>query len=231
MKIAILLFSVFISISNIVAQSDNDIKYKTIYSQNFSSSKSLDDFEFADASKWIISKNGKSGKTLKCMGQGSYTNEFGGPSVITILKNIEVGDFVLELDVQQNGKDFDALDFCVLYGIKDQSHYNYAQVSAKADKDNHNIFVLNASAPKRVGDKLEEGVLWGVDEWHHIKVERNMNEKTVKVYFNDKLIIEIPNDDSQLGYIGFGSTKSALKMDNIKLSAPSFNQSQTTIFE
>ncbi len=230
MKTALLLFSAIIYISNIVAQSDSNVKYKTIYAQNFNSSKSIDDFEFADASKWIISKNGKTGKTLKCTGPGSYSNPLQGPSVLTILKNIEVGDFVLELDVQQNGKDFGLLDFCILYGIKDANHYNYAQISAKADKDNHNIFTLNGSEPIRIGEKLDQGVLWGVDEWHHVKVERNMTEKSVKVYFNEQLIIETPNDISDYGFIGFGSTKSALKMDNIKLSAPSFNQNQTTIF-
>ncbi len=138
---------------------------------------------------------------------------------------------MLEVDIQQNGKDYGTLDFCVLYGITDSTHYNFAQISAKADKNNHNIFVLNASEPQRLCNKLEKGVLWGIDEWHHIKVERKQNEKTVKVYFNDDLIFETQKDESQNGLIGFGSTKSALKMDNIKLSAPTFNQSQITIFK
>lgn len=231
MKTAFLLLIITLSLSlEIKAQSEKESKYKTIYSQSFSSDKSTKDFEFSDESKWLISKNGKSGKSLKCLGQGEYKNAHGGPSVVAVLKSFEVSDFVLEMDIQQNGKDYGLLDFCIFFGIKDREHYCYAQIAADADKHKHNIFMIDGDQPKRIGQKHNEGVIWGINKWHHVKVERNKEEKKVKVYFNDELILESNEDPLMEGFIGFGSSSSALKVDNIKLIAPEFDESNTTVF-
>jgi len=230
MKKAFLLLSFSIFVITSFAQSKKEGKVKTIYSQGFNNDKSTRDFEYTDASKWLISKKGKSGKSLKCLGKGQYVDANGGPSIMAILKNIEVKDFELELLVQQNGKNFDLLDFCIFYGIKDSLHYSYAQIAGHADKNTHNIFQVDATKPQRLCDKQNKGIRWGVDEWHKVKVVRNTSNQSLKVYFNDELILQTNEDTITSGYIGFGSTKSAIKVDNIKLMATDYTNNTTTIF-
>ncbi len=230
MKTAFSLLIALLYITNLVSQNKEEVKYKTIYSQNFSKSKSTDDFEFSDASKWLISKNGKSGKSLKCLGEGEYKNAHGGPSVVAVLKGIELDDFILEMEVVQKGTDYGLLDFCVFFGIQDVEHYCYAQIAGKADKKTHNIFMIDGAKPKRIGEKHNEGVIWGVNKWNHIKIERSKQDKIVKVYFNEELVLETADDPFMTGLVGFGSSSSALKVDNIKISAPSFIESDKNIF-
>lgn len=212
------------------AQNKDDVKYKTIYDQSFSSSKSTNDFEFSDESKWLISKKGKPGKSLKCLGEGEYSNVHGGPRVVAVLKHIELDDFVLEMDVVQRGQDYSLLDFCLFFGIQDVEHYCYAQIAGKADKSTHNIFMIDGDKPKRIGQKHNNGVIWGINQWHHVTLKRSKADKLVQVFFNDELVLETSDEPFMTGLVGFGSSSSALKIDNVKISAPSFIESDKSIF-
>ena len=230
MRTSLLFVLLFLGLS-IAIQAQNDFKdYKIVYSQAFSKDKSMNSFEFSDASKWLISKNGYPGKTLKCLGVGNYTNALGGPSVLAILKGFEFEDFVVEMDVVQDGKDFSLLDFCIFFGVKDSLNYCYAQIASKADKKSHNVFMVNGEKPKRVGMPNKDGVIWKMKEWQHIRMERTSADKLVKVYLDEELVLECADELFDAGLIGFGSTRSALKVDNFKVSAPSHKTNTNTFF-
>jgi hypothetical protein len=213
-----------------LAQSDVPKDYKVVYSQGFNNDKATNDFEFSDASKWLISKNGKPGKSLKCLGTGAYASNHEGPSVVALLKGFELKDFVIEMDVVQNGKDFNLLDFCVFFGVKDKNNYCYAQIASKADRKSHNVFRVDGDKPVRLGQVNENGVIWRMNEWQNVRLERSSSDKLIKVYFDGQLVFQSTDENIEEGLIGFGSTSSALKIDNIKLSAPAFETSTQTIF-
>ncbi|WP_439181980.1 hypothetical protein [Carboxylicivirga taeanensis] len=231
MKIASLTFLFALCLSTVVKAQSTDFKdYKVVYSQGFNKDKSTDDFEFSDASKWLISKNGKPGRSLKCLGAGDYTSAHAGPSIVAVLKNIELKDFVIEMDVVQNGKDFNLLDFCIFFDIVDTSQYCYAQIAGKADKDSHNVFMVNNDKPKRLGKVNGDGVIWRIKDWHQLRIERSTFTKTIKVYFDEELVLDVPDESNNKGLIGFGSTNSAIKIDNLKVSAPAYETISKTIF-
>ena len=226
----IIFLSFFISCVSVFAQNDAFEAYNVVYSQNFSKEKCLHDFDFSDASKWLISKNGVTGKALKCLGQGSYESKYNSPSVMAVLKAFELKDFVLEMDVMQNGKDYSLLDFCIFFGIKDADHYCYAQLANKADKKNHNLFTVDGAKPQRMSSSANKGVFWGMTKWQHIRMERTLSDKKVKVYFNGQLIFEISDESFLSWHVGFGSTNSAVKIDNFKLSAPTSRSNEKSFF-
>jgi len=228
--IQILFFLIPITFIHCVAQDDAFKSYQEVYSQSFSKEKSIKAFDFSNESKWLISNNGKSGKALKCLGAGSYQCSHGGPAIVAVLKAYELSDFVLEMDVMQNGKDYSLLDFCIFFDIKDTAHYCYAQLASKADKKTHNIFMVDGEKPKRMGASLEDGIVWGMKQWQYVRMEHVASSKTVKVYFNDKLVFELSSDRFLSGHIGFGSTNSAIKIDNFKLRAPSYKTNEKTFF-
>jgi len=226
----ITLLSLLISNLALYAQDDAFKEYKEIYSQSFSKEKSVNDFDFSDESKWLISKNGESGKALKCLGTGDYKSQYEGPAIVAVLKAFELKDFVLEMDVTQNGKDYNLLDFCIFFGIKDTAHYCYAQLASRADKKKHNLFMVDGAKPKRMGASLDKGVIWGMKKWQHIRMERTSSDKKVKVYFNDQLVFDISDEAFTSGHIGFGSSNSAIKIDNFKLSAPTYQTNEKSFF-
>ena len=93
-------------------------------------------------------------------------------------------------DIMQNGKDFNSLDLCFFFGVVSDSSYCYAQIADKADKQKHAIFSLNSQKITRISKRLESGVIWGYNKWHHIKIERLTALNTVKVYYDDVLLYE-----------------------------------------
>ncbi len=212
------------------AQSKAFKDYKVVYSQGFNKDSSTDDFDFSDASRWLISKNGKPGKTLKCLGKGAYESDHEGPAIVAVLKDYELKDFVVEMDVVQNGKDFNLLDFCVFFDIKDSQNYCYAQVASTADKKSHNVFAVNGDKPNRLGQVNDKGIIWQINEWHHVRLERITASKLVKVYFDGQMVLEVPDESTGKGHIGFGSTHSAIKIDNFKVSAPAYQTNSKTFF-
>jgi hypothetical protein len=205
------------------AQTDTEAfkSFKTVYSQGFSKDKCIKEFDFTNEDKWLISKVGKTGKSLKCIGTGSYESGYYGPNIMAFLKDYELEDFVLELDVIQNGKDYSLLDFCIFFDIKDAEHFCYAQLSNIANKKTHNLFMVNGDKPQRLGKSFEKGIVWPLNKWQHIKVVHWGSKNQIEVYMNDQLIFEANNDAFTNGHIGFGSFKSAIKVDNLKVSAPS----------
>ncbi|WP_430811458.1 MULTISPECIES: hypothetical protein [unclassified Carboxylicivirga] len=225
------LLFIFTSLCLTKAQDKAEKDYKVVYSQSFSKSKSCDDFHFSDTPKWLISKNGKSGKSLKCLGSGDYKAPHEGPSVMAILKNIKLEDFIVEMDVVQNGKDFNLLDFCIFFGMQDTAHYAFAQIAGHADKDTHNVFVMDGDKRRRIGEVNDKGVIWRLNEWQNIRMECMASENSVKVYFDDELVMESRGEAFRSGFIGFGSTSSALKVDNFKVSAPAFETEEASIFQ
>ncbi|MCG8580724.1 MAG: DUF1080 domain-containing protein [Bacteroidales bacterium] len=232
MRISHCLLLIVIGFSTLTSAQTKAYKdYKVVYSQGFSKDKSTKDFSFSDASKWIISKNGKPGKSLKCLGSGDYKSSHEGPVVVAVLNDFELSDFVVEMDVVQNGKDFSLLDFCIFFGIKDTEHYCYAQIASKADKKSHNVFMVKGDKPKRVGSVNEKGVIWKMKEWQHIRMERTVDDKQIKVYFNGELVLQCTDEAFDSGHIGFGSSNSALKIDNLKISASTFETNSKTFFE
>lgn len=223
----------FISIlffSGSLAQMDLPKDYKAVINESFGKDKDLKQFEFSDQSQWLISKVGKPGRSMKCNGQGSYKDVNGGPAILALLKGYEFEDFVMELSMVQNGRDFNLLDFCIFFGVKDKDHYCYAQLASKADRKSHNVFEVKGDKPARLGELLEEGVIFGHNQWNQIRIERLVSAKTLKVYFNDKLVLETSDEPFMAGRIGFGSTKSAIKIDNLKVWAPSYTEVESSIF-
>ncbi|TAJ12050.1 hypothetical protein DMA11_14285 [Marinilabiliaceae bacterium JC017] len=202
--------------------------YKVVYSQGFSKEKDLKDFEFTDRDRWLVSQNGKSGKCLKCLGKGNYVSAHAGPEIMAVLKGYEWTDFVMELDVMQNGKDYSLLDICILFGIKDADHFYYAQLASRADRKSHNVFVMKGDKPQRIGTCHNKGVIWGINKWHHVRVERLQATKTVRVFLNDELVLETDSDPFEPGLIGFGSFDDACKVDNLRIWAKEYNEVSTT---
>jgi len=213
-----------------VAQKDIPKNFKIVVSEGFSNDKALRSYEFSDPSQWLISKVGRPGKSIKCNGAGNYENAHGGPAILALLKGYEFEDFILELDMVQNGTDFNLLDFCVFFGVQDKDQYCYAQIASKADRKSHNVFMQDGAKPVRVEEPNTKGVVWKHKEWNKIRVERLVSAKTLKVYFNKVLVLESTQEPFMAGQVGFGSTASAIKVDNLKIWAPAYNETADSVF-
>ncbi|MCK5861381.1 MAG: hypothetical protein KAH38_02780, partial [Candidatus Hydrogenedentes bacterium] len=100
--------------------------YALVYEQDFSAENALQDFEMSDPKTWR--KGEEEGKHFLELfkGTGDYTPEVRSPRSIALLSSLQVGDFILELDVEStdilNGAHRDA---CFFFGAKNPSNFYY----------------------------------------------------------------------------------------------------------
>jgi hypothetical protein len=194
--------------------------YAAVYEQDFGQSAGIDDFLFSDPEAWRIGEvagNPCLALTTACRYKPPHTS----PKGIAVLATPAVGSFVLEADLMQTGREYSHRDMCVFFGVRDASHYYYAHIASRADDVSHQIHIVDGAARRPIATARSEGVKWGQDQWHRVRVERNIDSGIVKVYFDDLENPVLTARDTTFGdgFVGFGSFDDVGRVDNVCLWA------------
>jgi hypothetical protein len=195
--------------------------YILVYQQNFSSVAALKDFIFSSPGSWKISTF-KDNRFLECNNLSRYTPVFPSPAIIAIINHHILGEFILEADLMIPGTDQEEKDLCILFSVKDSLRYYYIQMASLANDSTYGIFLVKNAPRRRVSDWQTEGITWGNQKWHRVRVVRNIVNRSVSVYFDDMIHPVMTSRDPELvmGYLGFGTFNSQCCIDNIKIWAP-----------
>ncbi|WP_210416890.1 hypothetical protein [Echinicola soli] len=196
--------------------------YSLIYEQDFTEKEAIDEFEMTDQRAWDLTVE-KAGYALAISQQSDYSPPFRSPFNIAMIKSVSVGSFILEADLQQTGKEYGHRDLCIFFGMKDPANFYYTHIASKPDPHAHNIFLVNDAPRVAIGKKINGGINWGsTEQWHKVKVIRNLEDHSIKVYFDDMTtpIMETTDNHFNIGHIGFGTFDDIGKFDNIKIWAP-----------
>jgi hypothetical protein len=206
--------------------------YRLVYSQSFDNDKAIDDFLFTNSDKWLLNKSDENSPTLEFLGPGEYQPKVRSPYIIGLLGNYMFGDFILEADMLQTGKDYGHRDMCLFFGFRDPSHFYYVHLATKADPNAHNIFIVNDKPRIAIAKKTTDGIDWGRDLWHKVRLERDTRDGTIKVYYDEMTSPIMVGQDKTfgLGYVGFGSFDDSGQIDNIKIWAPDSVEKKATFF-
>lgn len=217
---------------SLLAQSSIPEGYSLVYSQDFESPQSLRDFEMTDEKAWKISA-GKTGNSLELFGKSDYKARVRSPFNIAVLKNLVVGDFVLEADLSQTGKEYGHRDLCLFFGITNSTNFYYVHIASKADNNANNIFLVNDEPRTNIALKTTEGTNWGeTNSIHKVRIERDIEKGSIKVFFDDLStpIMEANDTHFMEGRIGFGSFDDTGKFDNIKIWSPQISEEKNGLF-
>lgn len=189
---------------------------KPAYQQNFEEKDVLKKFRFTQPDKWILSE-GKEGTALEFTGISDYQPPFRSPHTIGLISDMNFGSFTLEADFLQTGKEYGHRDMCIIFGFQDPSHFYYSHIASKMDDNAHQIMIVNNAPRTKISSFTTQGVEWGDKVWHKIKVERNIETGSIKIFFDGTLIEEANDKTFGKGYIGFGSFDDSGKIDNVKI--------------
>jgi hypothetical protein len=213
--IAILMF---LGLTTISATCQNVPKgYKLVYENTFDKGGSeFADFRLTQPSKWQ-SADGKTGGAIEFTGISDYQPPYRSPHTIGLINTVQLGNFVLEADLLQTGKEYGHRDMCIVFGFQDSSHFYYAHVATKMDDNAHQIMIVNGAPRTKISTFTTDGVQWGQNEWHKVRLERNSDSGTIKVFFDGVLVEEATDKTFAKGYIGFGSFDDSGKIDNIRI--------------
>ncbi|MBD8490300.1 hypothetical protein IFO69_16225 [Echinicola sp. CAU 1574] len=221
MKTSLTLFLLALFISPICAQEIPE-GYTLVYQQDFETKNALSDFEMTDSKAWLLSK-GTKGKSLEINKASDYTPRVRSPFNIAMLKTKTLGSFILEVELQQTGKEYGHRDLCLFFGMKDAENFYYTHIASTPDPHAHNIFLVNDEPRVAIGEWINDGINWGkTDDWHTVRVIRDIQKGTIEVYFDDlkKPIMKATDNHFDYGHVGFGTFDDIGKFDNIKIWAP-----------
>ena len=207
--------------------------YQMIYHQDFSNPQAIMDFEFTDFEAWSISSEGVD-SYLSLDTQSVYEPIVRSPFNIAWLSRFTVGDFILELKMAQTGREYAHRDLCVFFGGKDPSNFYYVHMASVTDDHANNIFIVNDAPRIKISSKTTDGTNWGeTDLWHNVKIVRNTQDGSIRVYFDDDSEPIMHAEDTHFthGHIGFGSFDDTGRIDDIKIWAPYHKKSYKSFFE
>ena len=179
-----------------------------VYDQDFEQGSIGLDFVFSDPSAWrVVEEDGN--RFLEQHAQSDYAPPHRSPLNVAVLAGPYLGDFVLEVDVMQTGREYPHRDACVFFGVQDPAHVAYAHLASQGDD----------SAP--VTRHRSFGVDWGQGVWHRVRIERSTVLEHVRVWFDDRADPVLQARVAmQEGWIGLGSFDDSARFDNLRVWAP-----------
>jgi len=207
------------------------VGYRLVYSQDFETPAALRDFEFSYPPGWRLTTRDKN-TALECFGKHRYRPKVRSPFIIGLLSGWQFGDFVLEADLRQTGRDYGHRDMCLFFGFRDTARFYYCHLATRADPHAHNIFVVNDSPRTRIADHTTAGIDWGRNAWRHVRLVRRLSDGLIAVYFEDMTtpVMTARDRTHGMGAIGFGSFDDSGMIDNIRVYAPAAAETKTRFF-
>lgn len=195
--------------------------YRLVYEQKFDSPAVLNEFRFTDPRAWRLGR-GEEGGALELHGASQYKPPHRSPHNIALLYRLPLDSFVLEADLLQTGRDYGHRDMCLFFGLTGPDKYYYCHLAAKMDDHAHNIFIVNGAPRTKISTKTTQGVDWGRDKWHKVRLVRDAEEGTVEVFFDDMTqpIMEATDRHFASGCVGFGSFDDTGMIDHVRIWAP-----------
>ncbi len=217
-----LLSSIVLFAASALAKNPEGIptEYQLVYSQDFITPEAINDFTFTDAKAWKVSE-GDGKHALELTRQSAYKPAVRSPVNIALIKDKVFGDFILEAQCLQTGKEYGHRDMCIYYGFQSPTQFYYTHIATAADDHAHNCFLVKDAPRVKFARETTKGVDWGLGVWRKVRIERKASDGTVRVWFDDMSRPIMIGEEKSFGPggIGFGSFDDTGKIANIRIWA------------
>jgi hypothetical protein len=185
-----------------------------------------DDFESGDAKHWEptdpkawrVVKQGGNHVYNQYVKKSNYEPPVRSPFNRSLIRDVTVGDFVLDVRLQSTTPDYNHRDLCLFFGFQDAAHLYYVHLGKKTDDHANNIFIVNGEPRKKISLTTTAGTDWS-DDWHHARVVRDVKTGKIEVYFDDMETPVMTAVDKTFvwGRVGLGSFDDTGNFDNVLL--------------
>ncbi len=184
-----------------------------------------DDFESGSASNWIatdpaawkIAQTDK-GHVLSQFAKSNTKTPVRSPFNRSMIKDVTVSDFVLDVKLQSTVKDYGHRDMCLFFGCQDAAHLYYVHLGKQTDDHANQIFIVNNADRKKISTKTSTGTDW-TDNWHHARLTRDVKSGSIKVYFDNMTepVMEATDTTFAWGQVGVGTFDDTGNFDDVFL--------------
>ena len=186
-----------------------------LFSDDFEDGKA-DGWLATDATAWRVVKQGDNYVYNQFKKRSKYKPPVRSPLNRSIVKQVTVGSFVLDVRLQSTHKDYAHRDLCLFFGYQDDSHLYYVHLGKKTDDHANQIFVVNDKPRTKISTKTTPGTNWD-DNWHHVRIVRDVKSGKIAVYFDDMKTPVMTAVDRTFtwGKVGVGSFDDTGNFDHI----------------
>lgn len=171
-----------------------------------------------DKSAWKqTSKDGRSFYSL-VKKESDYMPKFRSPFNISLLTGVEVGEFVLDVDLRSTHEPYAHQDMALVFGHQDASHFYYVHFGRKADAHANSIFIVNGAPRVSIAQETTDGTDWSKG-WHRARIKRTPSTGKIEIFFDDmqKPIMSTVDRTFMSGAIGVGSFDDTGDIDSLRL--------------
>jgi hypothetical protein len=185
-----------------------------IFFDNFEA-ENADQWERSDPRAWrFVAHDGN--RVYSQFQQSQVQTPVRSPFNRALVKDLVVGDFVLDVKLQSTFKDYDHRDMCLFFGFQDPAHLYYVHFGKKADDHANQIFIVNNEPRKKISTTSTAGTAW-TDDWHHARVVRKVEAGTIEVYFDDmeKPAMTATDKTFAWGQVGIGTFDDTGNFDDV----------------
>lgn len=189
------------------------------YQQNFSGKNPISDFRSDDFQFWTIrSANGNRHLEFNRDIENDPDTTVFSPLNICLIKDYIFGDFIIEASLMQPETTPDK-GIWILFGIRDSLKYYCVNVSSTDEVRSKGLYVVEDARPLEIPCTFYKDIRWSKGKWHKVKIERNIVDTSVRIFFDDMKNPYLETNDRTfiMGYIGFGSGTGKWRIDNIEI--------------
>ncbi|MFP6582838.1 MAG: hypothetical protein VCD00_09820 [Candidatus Hydrogenedentota bacterium] len=174
-----------------------------VFSENFK--KGTDRWTMTDPKAWDLVEDGRK-KVLSLSRSSKYQPPVRSPHSIAWVNDIDVGSFVLEVNVKQTGREYGHRDMCFFFGKQGADQYYYVHIASEADPHAHSIFKVDKEPRISIVQDRTDGWKWG-KEYHNVRIVRDAESGSIDVYVDDMEtpIMHTVDKTFTSGTIGIGS--------------------------
>lgn len=185
-----------------------------VFFENFDG-ESADRWEQSDPNAWKIISQDKN-RVYSQFQQSKVETPVRSPFNRALVKDLIVGDLVLDVRLQSTIKDYDHRDMCLFFGFQDPAHLYYVHLGKKADDHANQIFIVNNEPRKKISTTSTAGTDW-TDNWHHARVVRKVEPGTIEIYFDDmeKPVMTATDKTFTWGQVGIGTFDDTGNFDDV----------------
>ncbi len=180
--------------------------------------KGADRWQPTDPAAWKIVKT-NSGQYYSQFQLSKYKPPFRSPLNISLVKDLQVTDFVLTAKVLSTGKDGDHRDMCLFFGYQNPSHFYYVHMAKKTDDRANQVFIVDGADRKKISTKTSKGTPWD-DKWHYVKLVRKVGAGTTEVYWDDMKTPIMTAQDKTFTWGQVGRPSRGAKSAWVRLTTP-----------
>jgi hypothetical protein len=183
-----------------------------------------DDFETGDAHKWEptdpeawkVIRQGDNHVYALVKKRSDFEPPVRSPFNRSLLKDVSVSSFVLDVRLQSTHEDYGHRDLCLFFGYQDDAHLYYVHFGKQTDDHANQIFIVNGEPRKKISTKTTPGTDWN-DEWHHARIVRDADSGRIEVYFDDMAspVMTAVDKTFTSGRVGVGSFDDIGNFDHV----------------